>query len=206
MGRPCGSKARAARLAPCGPPRARSLLAGRGRRRAAHRRRALRARPTRRGDRAHRDYGHSAAAMAAAESSNPSGVTSSTTAAASPAAVVLEVTVSRMGRRCGSTSRTARPAPCGPQRLLAPRLVVFGAALRFTASTTALVGRIRVRCAARAVQRGLNPSRGHLRWLMTRGGRNRRFQKIPSGMYLNGRGSLSCRRGSRVRGCGRRPR
>jgi hypothetical protein len=65
---------------------------------------------------------------------------------------VLEVTVSRMGRRCGSTSRTARPAPCGPQRLLAPRLVVVAAALRFTASTTALVGRIRVRCTARAVQ------------------------------------------------------
>jgi len=152
MGRRCGLNSLRARLAPCGPPRARSLLAGRGRRRAAHRRRALRARPTRRGDRAHWDCGHSAAAMAAAESSNPSGVTSSTTAAASPAAGVVVVTVSRMGRRCGSTSRTARPAPCGPQRLLAPRLVVVAVSLRSTASTTALVGRIRVRCTARAVQ------------------------------------------------------
>ena len=92
MGRRCGLNSLRARLAPCGPQRARSLLAGRGRRRAAHRRRALRARPTRRGDRAHWDCGHSAAAMAAAESSNPLGVTSSTTAAALPAAVVLEVT------------------------------------------------------------------------------------------------------------------
>jgi hypothetical protein len=58
------------------------------------------------------------------------GSLKTTAPAALPWALSFQVTVSRMGRRCASTLRAVRSAPCDPRRLLPPRLVVVAAARR----------------------------------------------------------------------------